>query len=373
MLQPSRDDFLPFFKDTHSTLAIVVSVQYFYVFKKNEQSEILNMEGFPIRKAIDELTQATGLMVNWEPAADTSFDGYLVIQIDNHMIRFATEVKHKASIHLSSQMAILREKQGDALLVAGHFPADVKEAFRRSEINYLDVAGNCFIKTGGHLLFIQGRKATVVTSAIKPPFGKSGLRVLFTLLIRPDTINLSLRELAEQSGVSIGTAQSTIDYLKKSGYTVAVDAQRRKLVQLEKLREQWVSRYATALRPSLMLGRFRLPKDISPDNWQKLVVQSGTYWSGEAAADALTNTLRPGTLTLYTEEDQPGLRQKYRLLPDPNGSVDVYRLFWKATELTTDVPTVPPLLIYADLLATTEPRTLDVARHIYQDYVQHTI
>lgn len=327
------------------------------------------MEGLPVNRAVEELTQATGLIVHWEPAANTSFDGYLVIQIDNQMIRFATEVKREATIHLSNQMAILKEKQGDALLLADHFPADVKEAFRRSEINYLDMAGNCFIKAGGHLLFIQGRKATAVTLAIKPPFGKSGLRVLFTLLIRPDAINLSLRELAEQSGVSIGTAQSTIDYLKKSGYTVAVDGQRRKLIQLEKLREQWVSRYATALKPGLMLGRFRLPKDISPDNWQKLVVQSGTYWSGEAATDALTNNLRPGTLTLYTEEDQSGLRQKYRLLPDPNGAVEVYRLFWKAPEPITDVPTVPPLLIYADLLATTDPRILDIARHLYQDYV----
>lgn len=331
------------------------------------------MEGFPVNRAVEELTQATGLIVNWEPAANTSFDGYLTIQIDNQMIRFATEVKHKASLHISSQMAILKEKQGDALLMAGHFPADVKEALRLSEINYLDVAGNCFIKAAGHLLFIQGRKATSVTPTIKPPFGKSGLRLLFILLIRPDAINLSLRELAEQSGVSIGTAQSTIDYLKKSGYMIAVDAQRRKLVQLEKLREQWVSRYTTALKPGLMLGRFRLPKDISPDNWQKLVLQSGTYWSGEAAADALTNNLRPGTLTLYTEEDQSGLRQKYRLLPDPNGAIDVYRLFWKATAPTTVVPTVPPLLIYADLLATTDPRTLEIARHIYQDYVQPAI
>lgn len=331
------------------------------------------MEGFPVNRAIEELTQATGLVVSWESATDQSFDGYLAIQIDNQTIRFATVVKHKATLHLGSQMAILKEKQGDALLMAGHFPAEVKEAFRRSELNYLDVAGNCFIKAGGHLLFIQGRKATAVTLSIKPPFGKSGLRVLFTLLIQPESINLSLRELAEQSGVSIGTAQSTIDYLKKSGYTVAVDGQCRKLVQLEKLREQWVSRYETALKPSLMLGRFRLPKDISTDNWQNLGLQSGTYWSGEAAADALTNNLRPGTLTLYTEEDSSGLRQKYRLLPDPNGAVEVYRLFWKASEPTTDVPTVPPLLIYADLLATTDPRTLAIARHIYQDYVQHTI
>ena len=133
-------------------------------------------------------------------------------------------------------------------------------------------------------------------------------------------------------------------------------------------------RYATTLKPSLFVGRFRLPKKLSPADWRQVALQPGTYWGGEAAADSLTKNLRPGTLTLYTTEDRAGLLQKYKLLPDLNGPVEVNRLFWKASEMTTtDIPTVPPLLIYADLLAIADPRTFEIARQLYQDHVEDNI
>ena len=219
------------------------------------------------------------------------------------------------------------------------------------------------------LLIVQGRKLTPTPAVAKQPFGKSGLRVLFTLLIQPDAINLSIRDLAQQTGVSVGTAQQTINYLKKSGYVAAIDDKLKKLTNIGKLREQWVSRYATALKPSLAIGRFRLPKSFSPADWRQLTLQPGTYWSGEPAADALTGDLRPATLTLYTDQDRTGLLKTYKLLPDPDGPVEVNEVFWKEIANSSDVPTVPPLLLYADLLAIDDPRTTDTARRIYQDYI----
>ncbi len=327
-----------------------------------------------IDNAIEGLRQATDLPVEWFPTSPTSFDGYVTIQGGTRLIKLATEVKRRAMAHQLNELRQLKKAEGETLLLAESISDEFKHALRESKQNYLDGAGNCFIHSSGMLLVVQGRKAPANQVAVKHPFGKSGLRLLFTLLTQPDAINLSIRELADQTDVSVGTAQQTLDYLKKFGYVVVVDAKRKKLVQLDKLRELWVGRYATTLKPSLSVGRFRLPKNLSPTDWRQMTLQPGTWWGGEAAADCLTNNLRPGTLTLYTTEDRAGLLQKYKLLPDPNGSVEVNRLFWKKSELaTTNIPTVPPLLVYADLLTIADPRTVEIARQLYQDHVEDNV
>ncbi|GAB3562784.1 type IV toxin-antitoxin system AbiEi family antitoxin [Spirosoma luteolum] len=269
-------------------------------------------------------------------------------------------------VHQLNELSRPGKSQPDTLLLAEHIPDTLKQTLRQTHQNYLDGAGNCYIHVAGMLLIVQGRKLTQTPAVVKQPFGKSGLRVLFTLLIQTDALNLNIRDLALQTGVSVGTAQQIIDYLKKSGYVAAIDDKRKKLTNIGKLREQWVSRFTTTLKPSLTLGRFRLPKNLSPADWRQLTLLPGTYWSGEPAADALTGNLRPATLTLYTDQDRTDLLKTYKLLPDPNGPVEINEVFWKEIIAGSDVTTVPPLLLYADLLAIDDPRTTDTARLIYQ-------
>jgi len=342
------------------------------MFNKNELLNILNTEQRIVDQAVEGLRQATNLGTSWEGTQaihETGFDGYLVIDTGSKVIRLATRVKRRAMVHQLNELIQLGKPQADTLLLAEHISDALKQTLRQTGQNYLDGAGNCYIHVADMLLIVQGRKLTQTPAMAKQPFGKSGLRVLFTLLIQPDAINLSIRDLAQQTGVSVGTAQQTIDYLKKSGYVAAINDKRKRLTNVGKLREQWISRYTTALKPSLTLGRFRLPKSLSPADWRQLTLLPGTYWGGDPAADALTDNLRPATLTLYTDQDRTGLLKTYKLLPDPNGPVEVNKVFWKEVTTGNDVPTVPPLLLYADLLAIDDPRTTDTARRIYQDYI----
>lgn len=342
------------------------------MFNKNELFKILNTEQRIVDQAVEGFRQATDLGASWEATQaihETGFDGYLIIDTGSKVIRLAAQVKRRAMVHQLNDLNQSGKPQPDTLLLAEHIPDPLKQTLRQTHQNYLDGAGNCYIHVAGMLLIVQGRKLTQTPAVVKQPFGKSGLRVLFTLLIQPDAINLNIRDLAQQTGVSVGTAQQTIAYFKKSGYVAEIDDKRKKLTNIGKLREQWVNRYATALKPSLTLGRFRLPKNLSPADWRQLTLLPGTYWSGEPAADALTGNLRPATLTLYTDQDRTGLLKTYKLLPDPNGPVEVNEVFWKEITAGNDVPTVPPLLLYADLLAIDDPRTTDTARRIYQDYI----
>lgn len=325
-----------------------------------------------IGRATQSLQEVTGLLVSWEPALLKEWDGYVRLTTDHGIINFPTEVKQRANPHLIIHLAAIKEALGDVLLIAEFIPTDLQKTLQQLKLNYLDTAGNCCIQSKGQFILIEGRRAGKFTVAGKQPFGKSGLRVIFTLLTQADSINLTIRELADRTGVSIGSVQQTLDGLKHLGYVVAVDEQRRKLVKIERLIEQWLNRYSSTLKPNLLVGKFRLPAGLQPDDWQKIKLQLGSYWSGEPAADALTNNLRPQKLTIYTEEDKSGLMRKYRLLPDNEGSVEIYQLFWRPMgEQSSDLSIVPHLLIYTDLLASTDPRNLEIASKIYQKYVQY--
>lgn len=332
----------------------------------------MNKEEDIIERATKALQEATGFQVGWGLVLSKELDGFVKLSTDTEIITFSVEVKQRANPHLVIQLTALKEALGDILLIAEFIPTDLQKTLKQLKLNYLDTAGNCCIQSKGQFILIEGRRAGKFILAGKQPFGKSGLRVIFTLLTQADSINLTVRELADRTGVSIGSVQQTIDGLKHLGYVVAVDEHRRKLVKVERLIEQWLNRYSSTLKPNLLVGKFRLPTGLQPNEWQKIKLQLGSYWSGEPAADALTNNLRPQKLTIYTEEDKSGLMRKYRLLPDEEGSVEIYQLFWRPIEEQISDPSiVPPLLIYTDLLASADPRNLENARAIYQKYVHY--
>ena len=97
-------------------------------------------------------------------------------------------------------------------------------------------------------------------------------------------------------------------------------------------------------------------------------------WGAEPAAALLTGYLRPGVLTLYTEKlparfihDQRLIRA--HVLAD-TALVEVRKPFWGETLVAGPrEDTVPPVLIYADLLATGDARCIETAQKLYDDHL----
>lgn len=94
-----------------------------------------------------------------------------------------------------------------------------------------------------------------------------------------------------------------------------------------------------------------------------------TWWGGEPAGDILTNYLKPLELTLYTKENRNELIKKYRMVPDTNGNIKIYKAFWYQQNEKNE-KTVHPLLVYADLINTGDQRCLETAQKIYEQYLQ---
>jgi hypothetical protein len=95
----------------------------------------------------------------------------------------------------------------------------------------------------------------------------------------------------------------------------------------------------------------------------------GVVWGGEAAAAIRTRHLEPETCSLYVTELPKNLITKHRLRSDDAGRWEFRKRFWGFSHRFDDERLAPPLLIYADLLAIGESRTLETARVLYADEI----
>ena len=96
-------------------------------------------------------------------------------------------------------------------------------------------------------------------------------------------------------------------------------------------------------------------------------------WGGEIAAERIMQYLKPELITIYTDPKHLNkvlLENRWR--KDEVGNVEVLERFWKQNANRPE-ETVPPLLIYADLLATGAQRNLEAAKLIYDKYLVQLI
>ena len=79
--------------------------------------------------------------------------------------------------------------------------------------------------------------------------------------------------------------------------------------------------------------------------------------------------VQPQTATIYAPETPRQLIVDRKLKADANGDVEILDVFWnlQPTALIQDV--VPPVLAYADLMATTDGRNHEAAKMIYERFI----
>jgi len=129
--------------------------------------------------------------------------------------------------------------------------------------------------------------------------------------------------------------------------------------------KRWVQSFAEILRPKLSEMRFEA-EDV--DWWEEAdLAKIKACWSGEVAADRMTGYLNPTKALIYSNELLLRLLvNKYKLRRAREGNVKIRRKFWNFNK--GDI-IAPPLLVYADLLATAESRNLEAAQIIYDEHL----
>ena len=278
----------------------------------------------------------------------------------------------------------VRQLPGEGLLVADYINPRMAETLRRQNVQFIDVAGNAFINQPPVYVYVTGRRQPARDSmprqdGAKRAFEAVGLKVVYALLCHPPLANRPYREIAEKAGVALGTVGSVLNGLKAGGLVHDKGrGQGRRLTHYQKLLDRWVDVYPEKLRPKQWVGGF---VGDDPYWWEAVDIQAyDGYWSGEIAASRYTGDLKPQVVTVYLPE-----RERTRFLGDArlrkmsagtderSASVLVYRPFWP--DLLDELGGPPrrglvhPVLAYADLVATGDPRNLEAARSIYEEYI----
>jgi len=174
------------------------------------------------------------------------------------------------------------------------------------------------------------------------------------------------RKIAATAGIALGAVGTVFGDLQQQGLITGHDTTfGRRLLEPNRLLDLWSITYPLRLRPKLHAHRFRAP---NPDWWCDLdPIEFDAWWGGEVAADRLTGMLKPATQTMYVA---PGSAQqtlrtlvaKHRLRADPTGDFEVLDAFWNLPRGTIQPQVAPVPLVYADLMASLDPRSREVAK-----------
>ncbi|WP_372635708.1 type IV toxin-antitoxin system AbiEi family antitoxin [Fodinibius sp.] len=294
-------------------------------------------------------------------------DAKVKLHLPDETLDFFAEIKKEVRTHQLPRIYELAKTNKPFLLIGGQIFPNIKEKLKNKGINWIDGAGNMYIRTKDHFLFVDHNETFHVKVERDRAFTKTGLKVVFLFLLDEEWIQKTYREIAEAADVALGTIGYVINGLKKRKYLVKKDEKNYQLVRKDALIDEWIGAYEQELKPKLHKGTFAFIDKEEAANWKKMELDDQTVWGGEAGADLLTGMLKPQDLTLFTTHTKGNIMKKFRLKPDPDGTIQVYEPFWS---IEKGKETAPPLAIYADLILTGDERNFKIAEKIYGEFIQ---
>lgn len=328
---------------------------------KELEAEILN-------KALEALAKATGIQIEVEIYLREylGYDATGSLKFYGNKIPIAIEFKLRPTPAIVAQVKLMQTHE-QVLIVAEYVNPVLAERLKAQDIWFVDAVGNAYINHKPLFIYVKGNKPLEkpATRILSRAFQPTGLKIIYTFLCNPELVNAPYREIAQTAGVALGSVGWVMTDLTQLGHIIDMSNRGRRLKGKQKLLQRWVIAYSEKLRPKLETGRY---KAAYPDWWQTAALHNlQAYWGGEVAADRLTHYLKPQNITIYVMEKWAGkLKLTYKLRKDPNGDVEILNAFWDVENEFNRTEIVNPILIYADLMASGDPRNIETAQIIYE-------
>lgn len=239
---------------------------------------------------------------------------------------------------------------------------------QQNNINYLDASGNAFIKTDNFFVYIEGRKAKINKKTNQTrAFQEAGLKLLLLLISNPETLQFSYRELAEKTGIALGSVSNIFKELEESHYLLKTK-NKRVLKNQDEIIERWVIAYNELLKPRSFRKKMRALGNEFNVNGVLNNSDLQLYFGGEPGGELLTGHLKPQDYIIYTDEETSKVVKELKLVPDEYGNIELYSKFWTdGLDLRNHKTAAPPLVVYADLLSTRNNRNIETAKIIIEN------
>ena len=338
-----------------------------------ERDNIMNMnqkEHIIFEKALTKLKRKTG----WERIDNLGANNEIDFQLGDIRLEFTFVIKNEFR---TGQIGLLMQQfvgiKGAPLLITRYVNPIIGEKLKDLEINYIDTAGNICIIIPPVFIYLTGKKPDEEIPA-KKYLGTfqtaAGLQIVFALLCNRDLVKKTVRELAGLTGFATGTIHNVFNDLARRGYIIKHEKTVKKLVNRRTLLNKWIETYPENLRPKILYGKY---KTIQIDKTGNDLKEYGALLGGETAAALMTNYLTPKIQTIFIGDEVKKFIFRKRLELDPKGELELMEIFWKFKWPEEELHVVPPLLVYADLIATDNERNIETAKLIYERYLARYI
>jgi hypothetical protein len=276
---------------------------------------------------------------------------------------------------VANQINSLTKTDGRPLLITDYVRPKEAEALKRKKVEFIDTAGNIYLNQPPLYVDITGRKKSEKPLRTKRAFQKTGLKLIYLLLRRPQAINWNYRELANAAGIALGTVSWIWADLRELGFIRLIGPNLQALNQGRDLLNRWEIGYAELLRPKLMIKTcgFAGPIENLVNRIRRNSKPGEILIGGELGAGLLTNQLRPERATLHINVDVTQAMKVLQLYPHPQGNVDLLQVFgnqngWDGQQ-PQEIKLADPLLIRAELLGENSERLLKIAKLIFNKYL----
>jgi hypothetical protein len=325
-----------------------------------------------IQTAAGNIPDNLGVVITWLDNVQDETDGQIRLKFNDKELLFNVEIKKELREHQLPKLEFEAKNNPPFILLAQYLRPKIKDELRKRNIAYLELNGNLFINQKDLVILIEANKPVDLAKETgNRAFTKTGLKIVFQYLTDEKWVNQTQRVIATHTNTGLGNINNVNFGLEKEGFLLKLNKTEKRLQNKKTLLDKWMKGFDITLKPTLRLGRFRFLNKTDFNNWKNITLdKQTTWWGGEPAANLLTDYLYPEELTLYTTRNRTDLMKELRLIPDPDGDVIIYHIFWNRKD-TENQNTVPALLVYTDLMNTGDNRCHETARMIWDKYLAH--
>ena len=331
------------------------------------------------------LAATTNLNVTYtydQKKIDREIDGHLTITNQQQKYTWGVELKKRLTRQMLAKFTLNKPVfNGEkVLLIAPYINEKLAELCREMQIDYLDLAGNAHLNHPPLYIDIRGRKAPpehqiqLTRQLTGKAFQPKGLKLVMMLLLKPGLVNQPMRVLADEAEIALGTVKQVLDDLKQLTFIIDKGKKGYAINEQDQLLTRWLDAYPHNMEAKLKQTLY-VAQDLTEIRNAPLEPY-GALWGGEVAADAYTHYLKPKTYQIYADaEAHKTLLKKFRLRRLHANETDVtpIRVVEPPVAIEKIKGKLPgyaaPLLVYAELLNSDDPRNLETAKRIYNDYL----
>jgi hypothetical protein len=266
-------------------------------------------------------------------------------------------------------------KLGEAsarLVLARYIPAAVGEQFIDAGISFADDPGNAHLRLGDDYNWTVLGKREPPRPVEADRTTPATVQLLFQFATAPQSAKWTVRDLARAAGTSKTKVALLLNHFRrerllgKSEFHVTPE-----------IVDRLVSGYGQILRPKLVIGRYRYREPSIDQFLIRLSEEARTQklqyaLTGGPAAEAIQHFFHSSEAPVFLAPPDAAILRALGLLPDRTGPVVLLKpfgelIYWK--ELDGRM-VAPPWLVYAELLASSDPRAREAAEELRRGFLQ---